>query len=423
MPISKQILQEIIADQQQLFLPDYTISREAQSLVEKNFPNDLVVILTGLRRCGKSTLLQYVRRNQPYQDFYFNFDDVRLATFTVDDFQLLYELFIEMFGDQDYFYFDEIQNIPGWERFIRRLHDYNKKIIITGSNAKMLSRELGTHLTGRYRQIELFPFSFSEFCDFKNYVLPKLPTTVNKATNQAYFNEYLLEGGIPAYLRLNDIEYLSDLYEGILYRDIVSRYQITNVSDLKALVYHAASNLAKPIKYSKLRQMLTIRNVSTVKNYLHYLQESYLISLISKFDFSTKRQELAPKKLYFIDTKLAQVVGFRHSPDSGRLMENVVFLQLRRRYKEIFYFQEKKECDFIVRSKLNNWLAIQVCFDLQDTATKQREIDGLIEAMQNLNIAEGWLLTMREEDELLISQDSKQFKIHVTPITKWLRGK
>jgi predicted AAA+ superfamily ATPase len=420
MAFNKQALREIINDQKQLMIPDYSISREKQGLVERCFPNDLVVILSGLRRSGKSTLLQYVRKDQPYKDYYFNFDDERLATFELNDFQLLYELFIEMFGDQPYFYFDEIQNIPGWERFVRRLHDYNKKIIITGSNAKMLSQELGTHLTGRFRQVELFPFSFLEFCQFHNYSYTNLEGTVFKATMQRIFNEYLLEGGIPAYLRLKDTQYLSDLYESIIYRDIVSRYHITSVSELRALVYHVASNLAKPINYSKLRQMLTIKNSSTIRNYLHYLQQSYLLYLVPKFDYSTKRQELAPKKIYFVDTKLAQIVGFRHTPDSGRLLENIVFLQLRRNYREIFYFQGKKECDFILHKTNDQWLALQVTIDMQNKETETREQEGLFEAMEALNLSEGWIITLDQEEERQILYNQKKFSIHIIPAWKWL---
>jgi len=419
MAINKQLLKEIIVDQQQLLLPDYSIPREKQSLVASCFPNDYVVILSGLRRCGKSTLLQYVRKEQPYQDYYFNFDDERVATFKLNDFQLLYELFIEMFGDQPFFYFDEIQNIVGWERFIRRLHDYNKKIIITGSNAKMLSQELGTHLTGRYRQIELFPFSFVEFCQFKHYKYDKTDGTVAKATMQRYFNEYILQGGIPTYLRLQDTQYLSDLYESIIYRDIVSRYNLSNPTELKALVYHAASNLGKSITYSKLRQMLLIKNSTTIKNYLYYLQQSYLLFVISKFDFSTKRQELAPKKIYFVDTKLAQIVGFRYSPDSGRILENIVYLQLRCNYREIFYFQETKECDFIIQTINGDWLAMQVTLDMRDKETEQRELAGLGEAMTALKLSEGWVITLDQEEEREFIYHGKSLVIHIVPAWKW----
>lgn len=420
MAISKQVLREIIADQQLLGIPDYSIPREAEQLMEHVFPGDLVVILTGLRRSGKSTLLQYVRRKQKDKDYYFNFDDERLATFKLEDFQALYEIFIELYGDQDCFYFDEIQNIPGWERFIRRLHDYNKKIIITGSNAKMLSQELGTHLTGRYRQIELFPFSFHEFCEFKNYRHANLNSTIGKATLQRHFREYMSQGGIPTYLRLQDAQYLSDLYEGIIYRDIISRYGITNISELKGLVYHAASNIAKLISYSKLRQMLGIKNTTTIKNYLYYLQQSYLLYTIPKFDFSTKRQELAPKKLYFVDTKLAQVVGFRYTSDSGRLLENIVFLQLRRHYKEIFYFQNKNECDFVLQTTTDGWQAIQVTLNIEDIDTKKREMAGLLEAMVNLDISEGWIITLDSEESLDLSHNEKKYKVHIIPVWKWL---
>lgn len=423
MAISKQTLREIISDQSDMRAFDMAVSREKQDLAAQYFSSDSILIITGVRRGGKSTLLQAIRKEQPQQDYYFNFDDERLATFTVDDFSVLHEVLIEKYGEQDCFYFDEIQNIEGWERFIRRLHDHQNKILITGSNAAMLSQELGTRLTGRYRQLELLPFSFNEYLAFHQLALPDPDSTRGKGIYQQYFHRFIENGGMPAYQKLNDDQYLRDLYEGILYRDVVARHKITKISDLKALVYYAASNVSKIFSYGKLRQMLSLSHASTVKAYLDHLQESYLLFVVPKFDDSVKRQILAPKKLYFIDTKLVQLIGFRPTSDQGRLLENIVFLALRQNHKEIFYFNENKECDFIVKSN-TGYQAIQVTCSLHDVDTKQREIDGLLDALIFFDLKSGLILTLDEETEMEVTKDHQTYHIHVMPVWKWiLQGK
>ncbi|MDF3054369.1 MAG: putative ATPase [Gammaproteobacteria bacterium] len=419
MPISKQILREILTDQRDIRYLDGAVTRQKQALSSEYFSSDLILIITGIRRGGKSTLLQAIRKEQPQQDYYCNFDDERLATFTVEDFAALHEVLIEKYGEQDCFYFDEIQNIEGWERFIRRLHDHQKKILITGSNAAMLSQELGTRLTGRYRQLELLPFSFNEYLAFHQLALPDPDSTVGKGIYQQYFHRFIEDGGIPGYQKLSDEQYLKDLYEGILYRDVVTRHKITKVHELKSLIYYAASNVSKIFSYGKLRQMLALSHASTVKAYLDYLQESYLIFVIPKFDDSVKRQILAPKKLYFIDTKLLKLIGFRPTSDQGRLLENAVFLALRQKHTEIFYFSENKECDFIVKCN-TGYQAIQVTCSLHDPDTKQREVDGLLEALIFFDLKSGLILTLDEEIEIEITKDHKTYHIHVMPIWKWI---
>ncbi|HEX3008371.1 MAG TPA: AAA family ATPase, partial [Bacteroidales bacterium] len=197
--MEREVLLAVIYEQQHITLPDNFVSRTNTSLTVDN----QIIVLSGVRRCGKSTLLQEIRSKSIENKYYLNFDDDRLIHFKVDDFQFLYELFIEIFGVQSNFFFDDIQNIPGWERFIRRLHDNGKKVFVTGSNASMLSRELGTHLTGRFYQFELFPFSFKEVLFFKGKTFQKeeVYTTLGKAAMKQYFMEYFKKGGFPAYLR------------------------------------------------------------------------------------------------------------------------------------------------------------------------------------------------------------------------------
>ena len=263
----KELLRTVIADQLQLGWRETNVTREiADQMV---FGKGLVVI-TGIRRCGKSTLLHQIRSMVKEKDFYLNFDDERLIHFKVEHFQVLHELFIELFGEQKTFYFDEIQNIDGWERFIRRLDDYGYKIFLTGSNARMLSRELGTHLTGRYIQMELFPFSFSEYLDWSHAALTEveISSTAGKAKAARLFNEYFTSGGFPAFLESTNDQYLKSLYESILYRDVMVRNNLTNEKELLELVYYLASNVSKLSSNNSLTRVIGVKNATPSKTIL-----------------------------------------------------------------------------------------------------------------------------------------------------------
>lgn len=411
--MNKEILSLVIADQQDLHFKSSDLSRQVEIVEDKE-----IVVISGIRRCGKSTLLHEIRSKNKESSYYLNFDDDRLLGFKIDDFQLLLELFIEHYGKQTTFYFDEIQNIKGWELFIRRLHDYGNKIYITGSNASMLSKELGTHLTGRYYSIELYPFSFVEYLRFKKVDFSKhmSRSTVGKSGLKAQFNEYFSLGSFPAYLQSGNKQYLKSLYESILYRDVMVRNGLTKEKELLELVYFLASNVSKLASYNSLAKVIGVKNATTVSNYLNNLQDTYLLFMINKYDASLKKQLQNPKKMYFIDLGLIRELGFHHSADNGRLLENLVFIELKRRAKEIYYHKQKKECDFVIKEKNIITEAIQVSWSIYDNNTKQREIEGLIEAMQIYDLKEGLILTDSEEDTI----ELKGFKIRVRPVWKWL---
>lgn len=256
--------------------------------------------------------------------------------------------------------------------------------------------------------------------DFQKIRIAEMNSTSSRALIKRVFNQYVSQGGIPAYLRLLDFQYLQDLYEGIVYRDIIARYHLTKITEIKELAYHAASNIGKLITYNQVRKLLSLQHSSTVKNYFNFFQQSYLFFLVPKFDFSIKRQILAPKKLYCIDTGLAKIVGFRNSPDSGRLLENIVFLELQRHGLEIYYFSDSKECDFIVKTIDHKYTAIQVTISLQDPEVYQREIAGLLAAMVKCQIKDGWILTEDEERSLIIPHQNQDYHIQVLPVWKWL---
>lgn len=411
--ISKREITQIIADQQMLGFNPGDLPR-----LESGFTDQEITVISGVRRCGKSTLLHEIRANNTEKDYYFNFDDERLIHFTADDFQLLYEVFIELFGKQTTFYFDEIQNVAGWERFVRRLHDYKNKVYVTGSNASMLSRDLGTHLTGRYCQKELFPFSFAEFLEFQSGEIPlkSFFSTEEKVQLHGKFLKYFQQGGFPAYLQSGNSQYLKGLYESIIYRDVMVRNSLTNEKEILELVHYAASNTSRLFSYNSLTKVVGVKNATTVKNYLSFLEDTYLNFLVSKYDFSVKKQIQNPKKIYFIDLGVVRELGFHHSEDNGRLLENLVFIELKRRGKEIYYHAQKHECDFLIKEKNRIKEAIQVSWSIHNPATREREIAGLIEALTHHSLKGGLILTDDEEDEFVI----KGFKIKVMPTWKWL---
>jgi predicted AAA+ superfamily ATPase len=412
----KDRLKTVIYDQQKRGWDNRYILRQ---IPESIIQSEAIVVISGIRRCGKSTLLNQIRKERAEKDFYMNFDDERLIRFSVEDFQLLHETFIELFGVQQTFYFDEIQNIQGWERFVRRLHDEGCKVFVTGSNATMLSRELGTHLTGRYIQIELFPFSFAEFLAFKqlSWSESDLFSTEGKATLAANFGEYFNVGGIPLYVKERNDDYLKSLYESILYRDVLVRNRLISERELLLLVYYLASNVSKLSSYNGLTKIVGVKNANTISSYLSFLQDTYLLFQIAKFDFSLKKQIQNPKKTYFIDTGLIRRLGFFFSEEKGRLLENVVFLELRRRGFEIFYYSNLYECDFVVRQGSSIVRAIQVCYSFDSSETKRREMNGIKEAMKDLNLSEGFIL-LNDTQEETIEEDGKQ--IRLLPVWKWL---
>lgn len=413
----KELLKKIIFEQQEL----------CKNIVRNTVPRDIedewvttseILIITGIRRCGKSVLLQQLRNKLSEQDFFFNFDDERLACFTVSDFQALQECFYELFGQQHTYYFDEIQNIPGWETFVRRLYNEGCKVIITGSNARMLSRELGTHLTGRYISVEIYPFSFVEYLKLINIhpVQADFYTTAGRSNLLVQFRNYIENGGFPKYLQTHSSRYLSSLYESIIFRDVMARNALTNEKEIKELVFYLASNATRRITYSSLGKIIGIRHAETVKNYLEYIQQTYMIFQLMKYSPSVKVQMLNPKKIYFIDNAIIGRIGFNATDNIGYKLENIVFIELKRRGYDLFYHSDKKECDFIVRQEANITQAYQVTVSVSDSKTRKREISGLQEAMNAYGLSEGYIITMDEKETVQVDEGI----IHVVPAWEWM---
>ncbi len=419
----KNTLPTILKEQKEAFLKkEIGVKRSMLKEIKKSIRTPQIVVLTGLRRVGKSTLLLQIAKEYLKEDFFFvNFEDERLINFKSEDFSILHEALISIYGEKKNFLIDEIQNVPNWERFVRRMHDNGYKFFITGSNASLLSQELGTRLTGRTTQIELYPFSFKEFLEFKNIKKPNLKnlTTVEKGNLRKLCNDYLNSGGIPDSLKYPKLDIHNSLYNDILYRDISTRYKIKNIKKLKEFSYYIITNYSSLISFNKLKNLLKVGSVTTIVKYMYYLENSWLCFTINKYAYSLKEQEIAPKKVYSIDTGLSKTIGFSFSKNKGKLIENLVFLELKKRYKDIYYYKTKKgrEIDFYI-PKTNSFL--QVTESLSDLKTKEREIRSILEAKEENENFKNWTIITENENEI-IKEDGVTIK--VIPLYLFLMGK
>ncbi len=414
----KDLLKQIILEQQEI-LHAQNKRYVQRYIADEWLQTSEILIISGIRRCGKSVLMQQIRDRLVEKDFFFNFDDERLANFKLDDFQKLQECFVELFGEQHTYYFDEIQNIEGWERFVRRLYNAGNKIVITGSNARMLSRELGTHLTGRYIQVEIYPFSFQEYLAMNEIPVnaKTLYTTTGRATMVKSFVKYMECGGFPKFLQDGSVSYLTSLYESIIYRDILTRNGLTNEKEMQELMFYLASNATKRVTYSSLGKVVGIQHPDTIKNYLEYIQQTYLISQLFRYDPSVKKQMMSPKKIYFVDNAIIKRIGFNATENNGVFLENLVFIELKRRGWDVYYYADKKECDFIVRKGLHISDAYQVTLKMDSPQTREREIAGVREAMQAYSLSKGYILTFEGKETINFDDGTI---VEVVPVWEWI---
>ncbi|MDO9033579.1 MAG: ATP-binding protein [Methanoregula sp.] len=414
---SKEMLRHLVIQQKiQIEKSGDFVKRSIFSQVLAALDDNRVIILAGIRRCGKSTLLKQIMQTR--KDYcYVNFEDERLLSFRAEDFSILDEVLIEVYGPACTYFFDEIQNVEKFETFVRRLQDSGRKVVLTGSNASLLSREFGTRLTGRYKLFEVYPFSFMEFLRFQKTKLSKetLYIPEEKVNLIRLFGRYAECGGMPEYLRNNDSDYIQTLYDNILYRDIIARYSLRRQRLVRELVGILASTITLPFTYNSLKKSLGLMNAITVKEYISYLSGAYLFFELLRFDYSVKKQLNSPRKIYIIDTAFSAISGFSLSPDKGRILENIVFIELMRRGGEIFYYAGDRECDFILKDKKKITGAIQVCYEFTKE-NQDRETGGLLKAMAEFKLTQGMILTYDQEDTL--KSDGKT--IIIKPVWKWL---
>lgn len=393
-----------LAQREKLEGKDTGVTREL--LDDIRLDTNMVLIITGIRRCGKSTLLHQLMKYKLLQFSFMNFEDPRLTGIEVNDLPKLDEI---MLGGRENpcLVFDEIQNVPEWEKYIRAKQDEGHRIILTGSNASLLSRELGTKLTGRHLSYELFPFSYLEF----------LSISGEKTGPDSILN-YLSRGGFPGFLKYQEDDILLRITEDILYRDVAVRYGIRKHKTLKELLVYLITNNGKLFSYNQLKKLFALGSSNTVSDYVSYFEDGYLLFSVPKFTSSLKEQMVNPRKIYTIDTGLASINSLSFSEDLGRKLENLVYLHLRRQNRHIRYFVNQHECDFLVLHKGKATEAVQVCFEL-NADNLDRELDGLYEAMKHCNLKKGQIITLNQEDHF--SKD--KLKIHAVPAWKWMMDK
>jgi hypothetical protein len=418
--INQNSLKEIIVEQKKLFL-DVKNSYKRQILNSNNFNSKFlktkeIIIITGVRRCGKSYLMkliwQKIKEKQNINDkqcLYFNFEDERLINFDSNDFNTIMESYLDLSGPNTkktiYLFFDEIQNIKNWDKFLNRLREDKKyKIFVSGSNATLLSKEISTKLTGRNLPINLYPFSFEE------YVWTKMPKfQMNDIYNQEkkirikkIFGEYLKNGGFPEVVRTAYRPLLQEYFKNIIYRDIVLRYRIKYQASLKEMTNFLLTNTGTALSFEEISKMVRIPNLTTIKNYLKYIEDSFLFSRIPIYDYSIKKQIYNPDKVYVCDLGIYAELGFKFSRNAGKILENFVFNELKMEYPDIYYGPKIKkggEIDFIVAQKNKITKLIQVCFDLSDFETKKRETSALLNTMAYYKLKQGIIFTDDFEKE------------------------
>lgn len=405
-------LQRLINDQCEEFLSKKTGT--PREVAWHNLLNlGRIVAVTGIRRCGKSTLLRQIAEEADGGFVYLNFDDIRLSGFSESDYEVLITIFSKQHKDAIYL-FDEIQLAPVWERFLRRMHDSGANIVVTGSNSSLLSNELGSHLTGRYLKQELFPFSFSE--SLTHHGLPRsASTTADTGLMLQKSLEYTESGGFPEYLTHQRRELLEQLFKDILIRGIIARYGIQEKQRIQDLALYLMSNPGAKISYGKLARRIGFKSPTSVKEYLGYMKDVYLLFQVRRFDWSLKRSMLAPRKVYPIDQGLSNAIAFTISPNRGHMLETAVFIQLLRN-NQVWYYEGRGECDIIKKNIEKGYDCIQVCWHLSDE-NREREFAGLSEAMEFFQRDSGTIVTYDQEEIVTLDQDKT---VTVIPFWRWV---
>ncbi len=390
---------------------------EAEKAVK--FPNILAVL--GIRRCGKSIFSHLLVKGKNFG--YVNFDDERMIGAKTEDLNEILKAFYQLYGDVEYVVLDEVQNVKGWELFANRLRR-TKKVILTGSSSRLLSGELATHLTGRHLDTTLFPFSFREFLQAKKFAQSRHYTTQEKAELLGNLDEYLENGGFPEVQKFGK-RMLPAIYEDILSKDVILRHKINKTDELKKLARLLLTNTAQEFTYSKAAKAVSVKHVSTISNWVRYLEDAFLLFKLERFDFKLRQQFLAPKKAYCIDSGLVNAAGFRFSENKGRLMENAVAVQLMRKKApqsqlEVYYWKDHQhnEVDFLLKKGKKVLELIQVSFANSRQEIREREIKSLLKASGALRCKSLAIITWDFEGGAKIRNRAIKF----TPLWKWLLG-
>lgn len=432
----KNILKNIIDEFYKYPLPDLF----NRSLKIPELPKGLrkAFVFIGMRRSGKTYLIYQHMKNciasglDKRKLLYINFEDDRLESFSSKDFQTILDIYFEMYpfyekAEDLIFYFDEIQNIEGWEKFIRRLIDKEKmKIFITGSSSKSLSKEIATSLRGRCLTNEVFPLSFSEYLNYHKISDFQHITSKKQSIIQHHCKNYLKLGGFPETLNLSNglhHKIIQSYVDTAVFRDIIDRYKLKNPHIVKLFLIYCLQNIASSLSVTKIYKTLKSRGESVGRNllydYLSYFEDAYLICKVPVFDFSTRKRQVNPNKIYCIDPGIVNAYSIKPHTEYSSCLETAVYIQLRRmNFENIYYYKTKsgKEIDFIAQQKNGQIYLYQVCIDLSDKKTKQREISAIMETAAELKIKNTFIITSDFSENL----NFKDISINILPYWKWI---
>lgn len=385
-------------------------------------------VVKGVRRSGKSTLLRQLlyklaEKTKKENTLFINFEDSRFAEdLSLNLIEKIYETYLEYLKPkgEKFIFLDEVQNVSGWEKWVRTKHELKEaRIFVTGSSSKLLSKEFGTSLSGRYVDIDVYPLNFKEFLSFKKIEIKDNKDIVLQKTKiNRLLREYLLFGGFPKIVLLdNEFEkkqQLTTYFESILLKDIVARHDLKSYEKLRKLAVFLLTNISKPHTINSLKNALNIP-YDTCEKYLEYMKEAYMLFEVYDYSYSLKEQFKLPRKIYCIDSGLRNISSFLFSQDIGRVMENIIFLELKKTGNDIYYWKNKtgNEVDFVIKNGRKVEKIIQVCYDIRDPKTRKREINSLLKAGKELKCKNLFLITGDEMDE-------KVSGLITVPLWEWL---
>lgn len=399
--------------------------KRTKDLVGKKWLNsDLIKVVLGPRRAGKSVFSLMLLKDRPFM--YFNFDDEFLAsTEGIPTDELMKELHAA-YGNTKNILFDEIQNLPNWELFVNRLHREGYNLVLTGSNARLLSKELATALTGRHIPIEILPFDFKEFLRAKDFQIDPEYSHLPQKHGELLklMDEYLVNGGFPEVVvnNLDAKDYLEVLFDSLLFKDVVKRHKVKFSTQIGNLGSYLINNFASFYSLRKLQNVLNLKSVTTTEKYTKYLEEAYLIFSLLRYSPKAVQRIKSPKKVYAVDNGFVSAKAIQHSPDKGKLMENLVFAEFVKRgvkpNNELFYYKTRndREVDFIVKKGTEIVELMQVCYETMNSDVEQREIKALLEASEEFKTKKLTILTWDEKREIVQNGTS----IHLRPLWEWL---
>ena len=380
--------------------------------------SSLIKLITGPRRVGKSTQALLMLRDKNFA--YLNFDNYSLLE--AWDANLVMRMLDDVYPGYEYILLDEVQNLDGWDLWVSELYRLGKNLVITGSNARMLSSEMATVLTGKYLQLEMLPFSLEEFFDWNKLDLHCL-NPEDKTNSLVLADDYLRNGGYPEVVASRQLtrSYLDTLFDSIVWKDVAKRHNVRNVTDLNNLAMYLVSNFCNPVSANDLTTELGFSSVNTTRKYMDYLHEPYLFYYLSRYNNKLKLMKKAPRKVYVVDNGFVTSKAFSLSDNLGRLLENQVFIELVRRGYDVertmFYYRSRndKEVDFVLRKEAHIERLVQVCYDMSNPKTEKREVDSIVECAGELKCSN--LVIVTDNDKRTIEKDG--YKIDVVPITEF----